>query len=362
MRTFVRFLLLCGVVAAWGCSSAPRPAPTPAPRPTPKPAPIAVVRAPEASTPPPKVVPKPKAKAELMRLDVTAPWKARVGGEAVACTVRDGWLCVGGADLETCVALGASSRKVLVRLDLADVPGLDGRAPVALRDLAVSLDCPEALMGPSDARSGWSVFWIDEDWNYHEPEGGGWRNLGSAGVHSRTLPSPVCGDTTAVGIYVSLNEHAPAGFRFRGSFRMRIDSLVAVPGQMRVPMDAVVETCRAFRAAVEGRKPVTIGARNSVEMPFWDQVGIGTPTFHWFAKMEPTCYARAWAPEGIDRRRVIATEVEAADGVAATLSQLRAAGFRGCLIWSVNAQDGISPFGPAEARAFRDWVVERAGE
>jgi hypothetical protein len=153
----------------------------------------------------------------------------------------------------------------------------------------------------------------------------------------------------------------PVVDRLCASPRVRFIDLWNEPGQMAVPMDVVMETIVALAAVVGDRKPVTIGTRNSVDLPFWMRAGVvDVPTFHWFAKMEPRCYPKAWAPQGVRRNPTVVTEVEATGGVQATLTELWQAGFRGGLLWSMNAKDGISPFGPKEAAELRRWVEEHA--
>lgn len=132
------------------------------------------------------------------------------------------------------------------------------------------------------------------------------------------------------------------------------------PGQMLVPMDAVRDTLCGLAALIDKRKPITVGVRNSVELSWWTaRVPIDVPTFHWFAKMEGNCYPKAWAPKDVDRSRTIATEVEATRGVAATLTELYKAGFKGCLFWSAYANDGISPFRDDQTAEFHQWIRKR---
>ena len=140
---------------------------------------------------------------------------------------------------------------------------------------------------------------------------------------------------------------------------VRMIDLWNEPGHMVAPMDDVVATTAAIGDRIRslpGNKPVTVGVRNSVELPFWMRAKIDVPTFHWFAKMEAGAYPKAWAPEGVDRGRTFVTEIEATKGVAATLTALRDGGFCGGLIWSMNGNDGISPFGRKQAKEFLQWV------
>lgn len=675
---------------------------------------------------------QPPTEEETISGDIAAPWTLSVGGSVLPCPKEGRWLA-------PTLRLSANARKALFRLDLADLPGLDGRAPVAIEQFVVTLDCPDGLQGPAGAPSGWSIFWIDQNWRYHEPGENGWDNLSCPGRFQKKLGPGCSDDTTAVGFYLSLNDSVDKDFVFQGVVRVSIDSLVlrasarrrpalpekgpveeslaaetkwradpsyggsagitlyrdaaqldcdldatdlhklsavaglrfpprdmrtrgvfltvevpaalvspsklksgmhagvlcgeevlwgpwlpltthgpvtvalypetrfplpmsfrsagfdaskadgiafrvtvdqatetrfkggiiireaqvvraperliessnaiarslderfpagpvtnteeaqvdirefvgkigvnypwpldgrgegiypVVPGrcwdssgkegglemigetitkdfrmlaehrvalvrvwifgdfrrglekdghgglllspscladtrtllaaaesvhidlvpvlldfsladlqdrerlglvgeepailtnpslreqflksirpvvdmlcaspsvrvidlwnepcQMSVPMDDVMETLVALAAMVDKRKPVTIGSRNSVDMLFWMRSGIvDVPTFHFFAKMEPRAYPKAWAPGGVRRNRTIATEVEATGGVAATLTEMWEAGFCGALLWSMNAKDGITPFGPNEADEFQRWVERR---
>jgi hypothetical protein len=140
---------------------------------------------------------------------------------------------------------------------------------------------------------------------------------------------------------------------------VRVIDLWNEPDQMRAPMDAIVATIADLASRVHrtrGAKPVTVGARSSIDLPFWMRAKIDVPSFHWFAKMEANSYPKAWAPPVIDRASTLVTEVESTGGVGATLSELWEAGFGGGLLWSMNAADGISPFGQQEALEFKNWV------
>jgi hypothetical protein len=140
---------------------------------------------------------------------------------------------------------------------------------------------------------------------------------------------------------------------------IRMIDLWNEPGQMIAPMDAVMETIRDLADRIHslpGNKPVTVGVRNSVELQFWMRAGLDRETFHWFSKIEPNCYPKAWAPPGVNRSQTIITEIEATGGVSETLQRLWENGFAGGLIWSANGRDGITPFGRQEAQAFRKWI------
>lgn len=156
-------------------------------------------------------------------IDAGAPWKIEFAGSArEACPSKDGWLVPK-------VLLNAARPKVLLRLDLADVAGLDGCAPVKVEKFAVTLDCPAGLAGSSHSPSGWAMFAIDGDWTYREPPGrygGDWENIGYRGLHTKVLPKGFSKDTTAVGIYVSLNDKASRYYKFDGTFRVKIDLIV----------------------------------------------------------------------------------------------------------------------------------------
>ncbi len=103
--------------------------------------------------------------------------------------------------------------------------------------------------------------------------------------------------------------------------------------------------------------PCTVGSATALYAPFWRPTGIDFPTCHWFEKIDPSHplgqHAAALTP-GV----ALLTEVDPGVGVAAALSRLWQAGFRGGLFWSLNAGDAYEFRGPP-AEAFQRWVDEQ---
>ena len=187
-------------------------------------------------------------------------------------------------------------------------------------------------------------------------DGSARERLGAVGEEPRILTDPAARKAFLKSI-------APLIDELCNSKAVRYIDLFNEPGQMSVPMDAVLETLGGLAELVRKRKPVTVGVRNSVELSWWTaRLPIDVPTFHWFAKMERGArYPKAWAPKDVPRGRTIISEIEATRGVSATLTECYEAGWLGALFWSANGNDGISPFGVKQAEELRQWVEQHIG-